>query len=147
MLYSGVAEKLIQLKPFFKRLLVVTNQRGIGKGLMTEDNLHQIHQSLQNQIAHSIERFYFAPDADTQAINRKPNIGMGLQAKKDFPDIDFSQSIMVGNNLSDVDFGKRLGMKTVLLETTQTYEELPPHTDVKFNHFVAFAEAVLKVVS
>ena len=66
-----------------------------------------------------IDEIYYAPDLESDAHHRKPNTGMGLQAKQDFPSIDFSKSVMVGNNFSDMDFGKRLGMKTVFVETTK----------------------------
>ena len=106
----------------FKRILLITNQRGIGRGLMTEDQLTDIHQKMLTQIRQgngNIEKIYYATDIDDSAINRKPNTGMAQQAKLDFPDIDFQQSIMVGNNLSDMEFGRRMDMKTVFVKSTE----------------------------
>ncbi|MBP9933723.1 MAG: HAD hydrolase-like protein, partial [Chitinophagaceae bacterium] len=57
-------------------------------------------------------------------LNRKPNPGMAYQAVKQFPDIDLNKSIMVGNRLSDMQFGKNVGMTTVYLATTHPIE--PP---------------------
>jgi HAD superfamily hydrolase (TIGR01662 family) len=145
--YPGVPEHFSILNRRFARVLVVTNQRGIGKGLMSENDLHDIHAYLQGSLkphgAH-IDAFYFARDLNTDATDRKPNTGMGLQAKRDFPDIDFSRSVMVGNNLSDMEFGRRLGMHTVYVHTTKP---LPvPHPDVSLDcpDLVAFCRMLDK---
>lgn len=117
----------------FKRILLVTNQRGIGRGMMTTDDLTDIHQKMLGQIrSHkgNIDRIYYAPEIDDNNINRKPNTGMALQAKSDFPDINFQQSIIVGNSLSDMDFGRRMNMVTVFVKST-----IPGMTD---NHLVDY---------
>lgn len=140
--YEGVKESFHLLNKTFNRIIIVTNQRGIGKELMTEEDLHSIHTHLNNELSQfhaNIDGFYFAPEL-TDSVNRKPNIGMALQAKIDFPQIDFSNSIMVGNNLSDMEFGKRIGAKTCLVETTTTVE-MPHHlVDYKFENFLAFCK-------
>ncbi len=136
--YPNVPEVLGELSKFFNRIIIVTNQRGIGKGLMTEDDLHLIHQKMLQAIENhggKIDNIYFAPDLDSNSPNRKPNTGMGLQAKQDFPDIDFSKSIMVGNNLSDMAFGKNLGMKTVFVETTSSLPDSHELVDLKLTQF------------
>jgi histidinol-phosphate phosphatase family domain/HAD-superfamily hydrolase, subfamily IIIA len=129
-LYEHLEQYFHRLNTIFSKVIVVTNQRGISKGLMTEQDLHLIHKHLQLCLkAHqgNIDGFYFAKDMDDNAINRKPNIGMALQAKRDFPSIDFKKSVMIGNNLSDMQFGKNAGMYTVFLTTTQA---LPSDTDL-----------------
>jgi histidinol phosphatase-like enzyme len=140
--YDGVLENFHLLNKIFNRIIIVTNQRGIGKELMTVSDLHSIHTHLNNELNRhhaNIDAFYFAPEI-TDSVNRKPNIGMALQAKIDFPQIDFSNSIMVGNNLSDLDFGKRIGATTVLVETT-TKVEMPHHlVDFKLDNFVSFCK-------
>ena len=65
-----------------------------------------------------IDRIYFCVDAEASSPCRKPNPGMAFQAVRDFPEIDLKKSLMVGNNLSDMLFGKNAGMKTVFLKTT-----------------------------
>ena len=63
-----------------------------------------------------IDAAFFCPALESEkSFNRKPNIGMALQSRKRFPEIRFRQSVMVGDSLSDMIFGKRLGMKTVFL--------------------------------
>jgi D-glycero-D-manno-heptose 1,7-bisphosphate phosphatase len=106
------------LSEIFGRLLIVTNQRGIGRRLMTEETLLSIHARMLEQIRQHrgrIDKIYYCPhleENDPQGC-RKPRIGMALQAKADFPEIDFSRSIMIGDALSDMEFGRKAGMHTV----------------------------------
>jgi histidinol phosphatase-like enzyme len=63
-----------------------------------------------------IDRTYHSPYLDMEnSIHRKPNVGMALKARKDFPEIRFKKSIMTGDSVSDMIFGKRLKMKTVFI--------------------------------
>jgi len=65
-----------------------------------------------------IDKIYFAPQlAIENSEMRKPKTGMALQAKKDFTEIDFNKSIIVGDSLTDMEFGKELGMKTVFINS------------------------------
>lgn len=126
-LLEGVAEAIKLATGIFGRIVVVTNQQGIGKGLMTERNLSEIHayclQMIQSAGGH-IDRFYFAPElAAAGSTFRKPEPGMGLQAQQDFPEIDFERSVMIGDSDSDIAFGKRLGMKTVYIDPVGIHSE------------------------
>ena len=78
-------------------------------------------------------------------LNRKPNPGMAFQAKVHYPDIDLSKSIMVGNNISDMQFGRNAGMRTVFLTTTIPDIHLPhPDIDLSFDSLEALAKALQK---
>ena len=124
---DGVLETMPKLAGIFPRIIVVTNQQCIAKGLITEDELSEIHQNMMNMIELNggrIDAVYYAPDkASPQNLLRKPGNGMALLAKKDFPEIDFKKCIMVGDKLSDMEFGKSLDMTTVYL--SNTYIENP----------------------
>ena len=112
----------------FGTIVIVTNQRGVGKGLMTVDDLNEIHAKMLKGIEANngrIDGIYFAPDKNDDSNNRKPKTGMALQAKADFPQIDFSKSIMVGNKLSDMEFGKNIGAKTVFIPSTNPETPFP----------------------
>ena len=144
-LYEGVLDAFRLLANRFQKIIVVTNQRGIGKGLMRAEDVEQIHSVLQqkvNQIGGSIHAFFYAPDLETDAPNRKPNIGMGLQAKKAFPSIDFSKSIMIGNNISDMQFGRNLGMQTIFLHTTNPEQGPHPSIDYFYPTLLDFAKSI-----
>ena len=120
--YDGVLEAMKVFHSIFNRVIVVTNQRGIGKGVTLLHDLEEIHNNMKAAVADAggrIDEVYFCPDVDENSPYRKPNPGMGLKAKAQFPDIDFSKSIMVGNTLSDMGFGRNLGCYTVFLSTTR----------------------------
>jgi D-glycero-D-manno-heptose 1,7-bisphosphate phosphatase len=115
----GVPQAIARLNRAGLRVVVVSNQRGIALGLYTSEDVRSIHSALQgwlqSQGAH-IDAFYFCPH-DTQQCNcRKPLPGLFHQARADFPEIAANTSLMIGDSLSDIEFGHRLGMTTVFLE-------------------------------
>lgn len=115
----GSLEAIVNLSKRFKHLFIVTNQQGIGKGLMTKFDLGIIHALMLSDIKKAggtLSAIYFCPDLATSKPNcRKPGISMALQAKIDFPEIDFSKSIMLGDTMSDMEFGKNAGMQCFLI--------------------------------
>jgi histidinol-phosphate phosphatase family protein len=117
---EGVLDALKILSETFRRIIIVTNQQGVGKALMTENDLQFIHDEMLKEVRKyggRIHAIYSAIDLVEKDIKqlRKPNIGMAKRAKKDFPEIDFSKSIIVGDNLTDMQFGRSCGMITVFV--------------------------------
>ncbi|MGA2729755.1 MAG: HAD family hydrolase [Terracidiphilus sp.] len=115
----GAPEAVARLNRAGIRVIVVSNQRGIALGLYSSADVEAIHANLQDILkadgAH-VDAFYFCPH-DKEACNcRKPLPGMFEQAQLDFPDISASTSAMIGDSLSDIEFGRRLGMGTVFIE-------------------------------
>lgn len=143
---KGVLETFKMLTEFFGRIIIVSNQRGVGKELMTEEDLIDIHKEMIREVHNAggkIDKIYYCTDKNDTCFNRKPNPGMALQAKKDFPDIDFSKSIMVGNKLSDMRFGRNAGMYTVFLTTTNPDTPFPhPYIDAQYAGLLDFALAL-----
>ncbi len=141
--YEGACEAIRIFSGKFKYIFVVTNQKGVGKGLTLPENLDIIHKNMLKEIeavGGRIDKIYFCTDLEETSPNRKPNPGMGLQAKKDFPDIDFGKAIMVGNTLSDMEFGKALGMLTVFLPTTRPDVDInDTRIDRSFGSLLSFA--------
>lgn len=119
----GVPAALAQLTRYFGRTVVVTNQQGIYKGLMSEADLTDIHQrmlaELQAADAH-IDAIYHCPasDADDPTQCRKPRLGMAHQAQQAFPDIDLTRSLMVGDSVTDLQFGRKAGMRVAYVADT-----------------------------
>lgn len=142
--YDQVKEALRIFASVFGRIVIVTNQRGVGKGLMTADELEIIHRQMVAEIVLSggrIDRIYYADSLDDAHPHRKPNPGMALAAQADFPEIDFHRALMVGNNLSDMEFGRNAGMYTVFVRTTHPQQPLPdPAIDLVFNSLYDFAK-------
>lgn len=145
--YEGVLTALGTLTNRFGRTLIVTNQRGVGKKLMTAEDLADIHREMQTEIVATggrIDGIYYCDSLTDDHPNRKPNPGMAHLAKRDFPDIDLSRSVMVGNNLSDMQFGRNAGMYTVFLRTTNPEQPFPhPDIDMVFKSLHDFAKALL----
>lgn len=115
---DGVLEALTLLSPLFDHIVIVTNQRGVGKGVMSREALEEIHAFMLATIAlHGvkIDKIYACTATSNSHKSRKPNIGMALQAKQDFPDIDFSNSFMAGDSISDMLFAKNTGIKGVFI--------------------------------
>ncbi len=116
----GVLDTIPFLNSFFDFLVVVSNQQGIGKGLMTHDDVKNIHNNMTASIVlkgGKIDAVFYCPHLKNVACRcRKPEPGLALQALFQFPEIDFRHSLMVGDSGSDIQFGERLGMHTVLVE-------------------------------
>lgn len=113
---EGTIKAIAILSRFFGKIIIVTNQRGVGKNIMSLSDLHYIHKKMINEINLNfgrIDKIYYSIDIDDAALNRKPNIGMGLMAKVDYPSIEFNKSLIVGDSQSDLQFGKNLGMHTI----------------------------------
>ncbi|MBQ4221613.1 MAG: HAD-IIIA family hydrolase [Bacteroidales bacterium] len=115
---DGALEALRRLNPCFRRIVIVTNQRGVGRGLMTEADLAEIHDWMLARIREAggrIDRIYVCTAVDPADPRRKPNPGMAREVRADFPDIDFARSILVGDSASDLEFARRSGIPAVCL--------------------------------
>lgn len=114
-------EALQILRKQFDYLLIVTNQQGIGKGILTVQQLEELHQQMETVLRQSgvaIDGIYYCGDLKSKQPNcRKPKPAMALSAQRDFPSIDFEQAVMVGDSISDLQFGRNLGMKTIHIAT------------------------------
>lgn len=143
---KGVLDAFKKLSDTFGRVLIVTNQKGVGKGLMTQEALDTIHYEMQREVqivGGRIDRIYACTDLDDESPRRKPNPGMALQAKEEFPEIDFSRCIMVGNRPSDMRFGRGAGMATVFVATTHPDVPYPhPDIDLRFDNLQHFASSL-----
>ena len=142
--YDQVKEALRIFASVFGRIVVVTNQRGVGRGLMSAEELEIIHDKMLAEVVLAggrIDRIYYADSLDDTHPHRKPNPGMALAAQADFPEIDLRRALMVGNNLSDMEFGRNAGMYTIYLHTTHPDQPLPhPAIDLAFNSLYDFAK-------
>ncbi|MGE5424011.1 MAG: D-glycero-alpha-D-manno-heptose-1,7-bisphosphate 7-phosphatase [Syntrophothermus sp.] len=143
----GVPEAIRDLSMIFNHILIVSNQQGIGKGLMTKEDLKAVHEAMTGAIRKAggrIDGIYHCPDlAATGSFLRKPAVGMGLRARREFPDISFRKSLMAGDSVSDMIFGKRLGMKTVFLcDDLRKARQMPRVIDFVLPDLPALAAAL-----
>lgn len=116
------------------KVLVVTNQSGIARGYYSEEDLGILHKYVDQELEKidaKVDAYYYCPhhlDAKIEKYRidcqcRKPNLGMFMEAKEEF-DVNFEESIIVGDKLSDLESGIRLGMTTVLVKTGHGKEEI-----------------------
>lgn len=104
------------------RIVVVTNQRAVARGLLSVTALLRIHDRMQAELAQagaSIDAIYYCPHDIGECFCRKPNVGMFLQAQVDFPLIDFRRSVVVGDSVNDMQAGSRLGCRLILVTDTE----------------------------
>ncbi len=116
----GVIDAIGIFNRFFFKTIIITNQAGVGKRLMSQTDLDDIHDHLQSELKLNeafVDKIYACTDLPSKATNhRKPNPYMGIRASHDILGIDLKKSIMVGDTKSDMQFGRRLGALTVLIE-------------------------------
>jgi D-glycero-D-manno-heptose 1,7-bisphosphate phosphatase len=100
-------------------LILITNQQGIGKGVMSESDLQTIHNHMNSILLDRIrlcfDDIYFCPDlAESRSYRRKPNPGMLLEAIEKW-NINPKQSWMIGDSISDAKAGNLSGTRTILV--------------------------------
>jgi len=128
-LLDGVAEALCELKSLGYKLIITTNQSGIARGLLTENDLAKIHDRLKELLAYkgaSLDAIYYCPYHPEGTVEkyrktsdmRKPGPGMLLAAAQQM-DIDLSNSWCIGNSDRDIEAGNTAGCRTILLDSTK----------------------------
>lgn len=140
----GAREAIVKLSGKFGRIIVVTNQQGVGKGVMSREAVQEIHEKMISDLEEAggrIDKVYFSPHLSSEDHPmRKPGTGMYEKALDDFPGIEKDKCMMVGDTPADILFGKRAGMKTVLVGPVENDFHPPP--DFKFRDLQEFAGQV-----
>lgn len=118
-LLSGVEEAIAALNRSGRRVIVVSNQRGIALGRYTATDVEGLHARFQQHLAtHGahLDGFYYCPHDVGQCDCRKPKTGLFRQAFHDFPEASAQNSLMIGDSLSDIQAAKSLGMPSIFIE-------------------------------
>lgn len=117
-LFPNTAKAIKLLSEHGFKVIVITNQSGIARGYFTEEALAQIHEKMKAELAKEgawIDGIYYCPHHPDDNCNcRKPKPKLVLQAAKEH-DIDLKHSFVVGDLSLDIDMGKAVGCKTILL--------------------------------
>lgn len=120
-----VSEAIRKLNDAGYLVLVVTNQRGVARGMLTMEDVNKIHEKMCLHLAKSgavIRKVYVCPHEEGTCTCRKPDIGLFLQAEHDF-DIDKKKSWMIGDSDSDVEAGRRYEIRTIKTDSLMSAVE------------------------
>lgn len=115
----GAVEAVARMNRAGLTVIMVSNQRGIALGRFTAAQLELIHDNMQNHLARNgarLDAIYHCPHDYGECHCRKPDIGLFEKAMKDFPQINPNNSVVIGDSLSDIQAGRRLGMKTIFIQ-------------------------------
>ncbi len=116
----GVLEAMPIFANHFKYIFIVTNQRGIGKGLYTEIALKDIHKRMLEEIKKAggrIDGIYYCPSLTEVDNRRKPGRGMFDDILRDFPDVRVETTLLIGDSDVDMQFARNCGIKGLKVDS------------------------------
>ena len=116
----GVHEAIRLLKHHGFRAIVISNQRGVSLRRLRLQDLCMIHDRMETELEAAgggLDAVYYCPHNYDSCLCRKPEIGLFLQAQRDFPDIHFASTFVVGDSAADMEAAARVGCKKVLIGT------------------------------
>ena len=150
----GVPQALRRLNEAGLLVIVVSNQRGIARGLYTAADVEAIHAEFQRSLRSAgarVDAFLICPHDKGQCNCRKPLPGLFEQAQAKFPAITAATSVMIGDSLSDIEFGRRLGMTTIFIDgdpdrQKSGSEEAGKLADMRFASLPQAVESLLAAV-
>lgn len=158
-LIPGAATAIARLNMAGVKVVIVTNQSVIGRGMLTEVGLETIHAELARQLGSEgamIDGIYHAPQAPGTADptkvehpDRKPGPGMIERAARDLR-LDLSRSVMVGDTVSDLLAGRNAGVAATVLVRTgygATYAHDPKHADIDVLDLGAAIDPILTLTA
>ena len=118
-LLPGVEDAIAALNRSHRKVIVVTNQRGVALGLYSLDELAEIHNRLERRLAlrgAHLDAIFVCPHDEGECDCRKPRTGLFRQAFRDFPDAGAENSVMIGDSLRDIEGGRNAGLRTVFID-------------------------------
>jgi D-glycero-D-manno-heptose 1,7-bisphosphate phosphatase len=130
-LIEGAAEAIRALNEHGARVVVVTNQRGIALGRMSEADLQAVNERLEAELARSgarLDAIVHCPHHEGACDCRKPATGMFERAAREIDGVEIAGGAMVGDSAIDVEAGRRLGLTTVRLGAAAPGDPPADHT-------------------
>ena len=120
----GAETAISKLSKIFNRILIITNQQGIAKGIMSDKDLGVLHDYMLFELKKNggvIDKIYYCPHLAAENCScRKPNPGMIQQAIIDFPEIKVEDSYLIGDSDTDILAGNKTGLITVKVDNEYT---------------------------
>lgn len=140
---TGEAIRLLNQHGF--KVIVITNQSGVARGYFTKETLTKIHKKMEDELAKEeawVDAIYYCPHhPDDNCECRKPKPKLALQAAKDH-DIELDGSFVVGDLQMDIDLGKAIGSRTILIGTAPNMKS--PKPDVVVFDLLKAAKVIVK---
>ena len=143
----GAVEAVARMKQAGLTVIVVSNQRGIALGRLTAMQLERIHDKMQTHLARNearLDAIFYCPHDRDECHCRKPDTGLFEQAFKKFPQANAENSVVIGDSLSDIVAGQRLGMKTIFIQGEKDRQK--EGADTAAARADAVAESLLQAV-
>jgi D-glycero-D-manno-heptose 1,7-bisphosphate phosphatase len=141
----GSLEAIAELRRRGHSIVIITNQGGIAKGLMTANDVDRIHMHMLDLLGAagcpSIDAIYYSESSDKKDYYAKPNVGMFKRCQDEFKHIKFNQGFYVGDKMSDLKAAVKIGARPVLVRTgygAETENQLNKFTykDIKNKTYV-----------
>jgi len=119
-LLPGVAAALRELRrrDSQARLFVITNQRGVARGLIDAASLEDLHRRMRAELSRAdveLDGIYVCPHEANSCDCRKPEPGLLRQALADFPEVEPQRSVLIGESLADLELAQRFGCAAYLV--------------------------------
>lgn len=114
----GAESAIAALNRSGRRVIVVSNQRGVALGYYTRADVEAVHARMQEHLGgHGarVDAFYYCPHDKGECDCRKPGTGMFLQAFRDFPEASAANSLVIGDSLSDIEAARALGAPSIFI--------------------------------
>jgi D,D-heptose 1,7-bisphosphate phosphatase len=123
-LYPETGEALSLLKKYGFLLIIISNQSGIARGLMTNKDVDAVNDKINSLLAEfkvKVDAFYYCPahpdySSEEECDCRKPSPKLVFEAAKEF-NVDLNKSYFIGDTVADIQCGKNAGLKTILVRT------------------------------
>lgn len=143
--FPNAGDALRQLKQSGYKLIVVTNQSGIGRGYFSENDYRAVEREFLRQLGNDLvdATYYCADLPGTNSLRRKPAPGMILEAQRDHH-LDLARSFFIGDKTSDIECGRNAGVRTILVETGYGAQETNSRADWIARDLTHAAETILR---
>ena len=143
-IFPGVPQALQRLKSKGFKVIVITNQSGIGRGFFSVDQYRAVEAEVLRQLGDRlIDATYFCPDVPGQhSSHRKPSPGMIFEAKRE-QQIDLGRSFFIGDKEIDVECGRNAGVRTIRVQTGLACDTTGTLADWVAKDLPAAAEIIL----
>ena len=142
--FPGAADALRRLKASGYKLIIVTNQSGLGRGYFSDNDYRAVEKEFLRQLGEGlIDATYYCPDLpDANSPRRKPAPGMIFEAQRDHR-LDLARSYVVGDKRSDIACGQNAGVRTILVQTGYGAGEIDSRADSIVRDLTHAAEIIL----